>query len=293
MPGRPTSLFVNEVDADLLCPECKCVLVNPSDAPCGHTFCLDCITKALQTSESCPECAKKLVLADVKPTNFKLKGILGRLPTYCDRKVSVSESGGCEWNGKWEQLPHHLEYECLYTLMVCRFSNHGCSAKTVRKDMATHLEQDKGVHLELLSARLESIEKTMKVEVQTLQKRIVELEKVSKLGYYVRTIKVEKTPTRLPFYFGSTKWELDAGKSGANYIFGIFSQNPGKLRVDICVRCCGEEYKNSSASLGFKRGWNVKAEPNVENFDALMQKVGWKVPFEVIVELDIFDFVPE
>lgn len=43
--GRDTSLFVEEIDEDLLCAICHNVFVDPKEiTSCGHIFCSSCIS---------------------------------------------------------------------------------------------------------------------------------------------------------------------------------------------------------------------------------------------------------
>ena len=53
MSGRDTKLFVNEVDGELICSICKCVLNDPVDTPCAHSFCKACITSQVERCVSC------------------------------------------------------------------------------------------------------------------------------------------------------------------------------------------------------------------------------------------------
>ncbi|KAK5120618.1 hypothetical protein LTR85_005976 [Meristemomyces frigidus] len=43
-------------DPDNDCPACWGRLQNPTELPCGHVFCLECLTEALKTRSWCPYC---------------------------------------------------------------------------------------------------------------------------------------------------------------------------------------------------------------------------------------------
>jgi hypothetical protein len=50
--------------SDWTCPVCSDILCNPVVLDCAHRFCWSCITKALETSDCCPVCRKRLVLEE-------------------------------------------------------------------------------------------------------------------------------------------------------------------------------------------------------------------------------------
>jgi TNF receptor-associated factor 5 len=46
--------YIDSVDENLVCPICRVALIDPVDTACEHTFCKECISKALSHSEVCP-----------------------------------------------------------------------------------------------------------------------------------------------------------------------------------------------------------------------------------------------
>eukprot|EP01112_Ceratiomyxa_fruticulosa_P021726 TRINITY_DN7754_c0_g3_i1.p1 TRINITY_DN7754_c0_g3~~TRINITY_DN7754_c0_g3_i1.p1 ORF type:complete len:491 (-),score=120.49 TRINITY_DN7754_c0_g3_i1:150-1622(-) len=142
LEGREPTLFVKEVDTDLLCAICMGVMVNPYDTVCNHTFCYGCLNEALKLKESCAECRTKLSQSDIKPTNFRFKSMLSKLHTYCDnRKLESGNSSAslkvCEWSGEWGNLQSHLENECSLTVIKCKFS---CEKSIQRYLLVEHEE---------------------------------------------------------------------------------------------------------------------------------------------------------
>ena len=57
---------------------------------------------------------------------------------------------------KRQEMTKHVENECLYTTILCKYVNLGCKIKLMRKDMAEHEDDDK-LHLHMaidMTARL-------------------------------------------------------------------------------------------------------------------------------------------
>ena len=46
--------YVDEIDENLICPICRCALIDPVTTDCDHSFCQWCIDEALSHQEMCP-----------------------------------------------------------------------------------------------------------------------------------------------------------------------------------------------------------------------------------------------
>jgi len=49
-----------EILADDQCPVCMQLFLNPAVTPCGHYYCLDCLTQILEMESKCPLCRTEI-----------------------------------------------------------------------------------------------------------------------------------------------------------------------------------------------------------------------------------------
>ena len=154
--GLDPAEVVGAVDEDLLCAICMCVLSAPRSCQAGHTFCLDCITRALSTTQRCPIDRQPLgpsTLTRVRPLENMVQKLIVRCPNRecgagASRKakrarVSLAASPtsdppqlGCNWTGKLSSRESHLEDECAFVQVSCEFN--GCGKLLRRSLMETH-----------------------------------------------------------------------------------------------------------------------------------------------------------
>jgi hypothetical protein len=52
------------------CSICLSKYENPSTLPCSHTFCRECIDKAIETKEQCPICTSKFKYHQIRSENY-------------------------------------------------------------------------------------------------------------------------------------------------------------------------------------------------------------------------------
>ena len=78
-----------ELSEDLSCAICMSLLRDPFVTDCGHTFCYGCISKHLQSKNSCPSCASYLTKDKVHP-NFLLHKVNACLRTWPLHRVKPS-----------------------------------------------------------------------------------------------------------------------------------------------------------------------------------------------------------
>eukprot|EP01112_Ceratiomyxa_fruticulosa_P002429 TRINITY_DN1253_c0_g1_i3.p1 TRINITY_DN1253_c0_g1~~TRINITY_DN1253_c0_g1_i3.p1 ORF type:complete len:354 (-),score=66.25 TRINITY_DN1253_c0_g1_i3:360-1421(-) len=244
--GRDPDLFLLPPDPDLLCSICHLVLFDPLDTPCGHTFCAPCIKRALDFGKGslsttggnkgvCPKCRNPILNEQqLKPVNYTLKNIMGRMITRCDHHA-IGTTPGCTWEGEWSQLVNHLKSDCQFQPVGCPFSEYGCNAKTIpRAVIKDHLSATPAAsaqHFEIVSQALSALTaqvQTQEIIIQKLQQDLMAYQKTGSLhhglpgsgtgeivppkyGCYSHTMELVDFPPRnrpLEFRLGGYTWGL-------------------------------------------------------------------------------------
>lgn len=59
--------FLEQIEAPLICQICKDLYTAPLLAPCGHTFCSECIRRSSSVNRECPQCRENIVISGLKP----------------------------------------------------------------------------------------------------------------------------------------------------------------------------------------------------------------------------------
>lgn len=82
-------------EADLLCPVCRCVYMDPVMLPCSHSLCKVCFEKLWQKQKclKCPLC-KKQSPKMLPPSNLPLKSLCDRF--HLDIKESAASEMLCQ-----------------------------------------------------------------------------------------------------------------------------------------------------------------------------------------------------
>ncbi|RWS29207.1 E3 ubiquitin-protein ligase NRDP1-like protein, partial [Leptotrombidium deliense] len=131
--GYDSMRFVNEVDEELKCPICCCVLKDALQAPdCEHTFCNDCINEWLLIQSNCPVDRQPLNKADLKPAPRVLRNFLAKLDIKCD-----FASFGCPAVVKLESLTSHCN-ECDFNPDKPVICEKGCGLVLLRNQVEEH-----------------------------------------------------------------------------------------------------------------------------------------------------------
>ncbi|XP_031335112.1 E3 ubiquitin-protein ligase COP1-like [Photinus pyralis] len=74
---RPTaSGSLEEKNSDLLCSICFNLIEEAHMTKCGHTFCYDCIMRAIETSKRCPKCNSPITGEDMIFPNYLLNDLV-------------------------------------------------------------------------------------------------------------------------------------------------------------------------------------------------------------------------
>jgi len=132
--GYPDTMAKNlENNQTLKCGICMNVLRDPLMCPyCTNNFCTVCIKKWLNgQKKTCPYCRKQIEEA-VLISNRGLKDIINQeiLISCINKKL------GCTWQGKRVEMGLHLQDECSFGEIKCRFQQ--CGFRGRRKDIGIH-----------------------------------------------------------------------------------------------------------------------------------------------------------
>ena len=102
----------------------------------------------------CEYCGKKGTYANITQIHY----------VVCDKKIVPCPNEGCTETMKHHMIKDHVEDDCEYTEVSCKYVNIGCVIKLKREDMRAHEEDDK-IHLHLaLGAVVELKDKNSRLE---------------------------------------------------------------------------------------------------------------------------------
>lgn len=117
------------MNQNLICCICHTPYVEPATArTCTHTFCRQCILRALSHSPHCPIDRSPLSINDLTPAGHALRSLVNELSVGCSNK-----SEGCEHRCERQLLDNHLRNSCPFTLVPCPSSQ--CQERLFRKDV--------------------------------------------------------------------------------------------------------------------------------------------------------------
>ncbi|WWC64460.1 uncharacterized protein I303_107070 [Kwoniella dejecticola CBS 10117] len=144
--------YVEPIDPNLTCAICQSALVDPvTTTSCKHTFCRDCITKAIAVNPQCPIDRSALSVSSLRDTEQLVKLMLDELKVRCaaeecgavmerglllshlrscPKTVVTCQDGDCGLSMSRHRLPHHRAYECFQRNMECK----KCGTMLVFKD---------------------------------------------------------------------------------------------------------------------------------------------------------------
>lgn len=96
-----TFLNPSSLSQHLLCPICQEAFANPQRAPCGHSFCKNCIEPWLKNNPICPVDRKKIAAGSMHH-DFIVQNIIGDYTVACPWRAL-----GCDFIGPLYLLPDH------------------------------------------------------------------------------------------------------------------------------------------------------------------------------------------
>lgn len=102
---------------DYLCPVCFELIDEAHITRCGHTFCLHCLTKSLESNPRCPKCSCPLNINEHVFPNFLLNELISKYKNRIGAEIpGLSREGSFERDqGPLDGLRHYLasEYQNL------------------------------------------------------------------------------------------------------------------------------------------------------------------------------------
>ncbi|RKO92412.1 hypothetical protein BDK51DRAFT_11346, partial [Blyttiomyces helicus] len=124
--------YVDDVNPNLVCCVCYAPFLHPLSAPCGHTFCRTCITRALATTSppSCPVDRSLLAQSTLLPADQIVRALVDEL------RVKCPSSPPCEWSGERHLARSHVDRDCQEAWVTCSL---GCGAEMRRSEEVAHL----------------------------------------------------------------------------------------------------------------------------------------------------------
>jgi hypothetical protein len=115
---------------EYMCPLCNGVIVDPVSDPCGHCFCLDCLTISIERYRKCPLSNDPLDNTSLIQVPC-LRNIIYKQLAYCKNKEQ-----GCEWTGPYSSRADHALNQCTYEFIKCSFKD--CPERRRRQEIEVH-----------------------------------------------------------------------------------------------------------------------------------------------------------
>ncbi|WVQ73093.1 hypothetical protein IAR50_002656 [Cryptococcus sp. DSM 104548] len=152
--------YVEHVDPNLVCAICQSALVDPvTTGSCKHTFCRDCITRAISHNPQCPIDRSALTLSSLRDTEQLVKLMLDELKVRCGAEgcgmvlqrglflahlrscpqaIVTCVDDDCGLSMTRQRMPHHRTYDCFQRRMECK----KCGTILVFKDQTAHANDE-------------------------------------------------------------------------------------------------------------------------------------------------------
>lgn len=164
--GFNINKFVSNVDQNLVCNICACVMQQSVVTLCGHSFCHDCLATwlARPDTESCPVCRAYTSRYEIIP-NISLRSLIQSLAVWCDHKEN-----GCKMTVKMEELEQHCN-QCVYRNVECV----ACKTEVRYCDLSEHCIKCSAISKQLIKTD-EAAESQVNVDALSRKLTLLELE---------------------------------------------------------------------------------------------------------------------
>ena len=94
--------------------------------------------KCSNRDSKCRYCGEKGTYAEITEVHDKI----------CDKKIIPCHNAECKEIMQRRKVDEHVESECKYTVISCKYERTGCGVKRKRRDMAAHEQDNKQIHLD-------------------------------------------------------------------------------------------------------------------------------------------------
>ena len=281
--------FVESVSEDLQCGICYSAAMDPVvTEECGHLFCRECLTTALERKKECPIDRIPLTLNDIRK-DVRTARRINALSVHC-----IHRKHSCPWTGSLSDLDRHID-KCEYATVKCPFSCHGCEAVLSRKTLSQHIETSVNAHILLLcsaTARLQEENMALTQQVDILQRDDL------RFTWVITNFDGKRGPVYSRKFSGrGAMWYLGVDFEGPEqhagvYLFAeghqkrvdfkliLFNQDPPKDKIHI-VNDWAADYKG--------KGWGPLKFINRSNLANSGFVVNGCVRIGVEIETDPFD----
>lgn len=136
--GYDVKIFALKPSENFSCPLCFNIINDGKQCPNGHSFCDQCIRRAVSKRPECPMCNIQLT-EDRFSRSLFIQNRIQELTTVC-MSITDQPADGlevCGWSGLLCQREAHFSNECDFRLVEC--SNSLCSESIPRKYLSSHV----------------------------------------------------------------------------------------------------------------------------------------------------------
>ncbi|KAI0949720.1 hypothetical protein AcW1_009244 [Taiwanofungus camphoratus] len=124
--------YIENPNLNLVCCICRAPFLDPyTTRTCCHTFCYECIVRAIAVSRQCPIDRCQLSVRDLAPADPVIRNLVDELTVECPQR-----SRGCVYTCQRVLLSSHLENSCEFVEVPC--PDGICDKRILRKYISQH-----------------------------------------------------------------------------------------------------------------------------------------------------------
>ena len=222
----PEVPFIDTIPEDLQCQICLGASIEPVvTEECGHLFCRECITVALERKKECPVDRQPLTYTELRK-DVRTDRKIHALTTACYHKKQ-----GCPWKGAYSDLERHSE-RCDHATVKCPYAVHGCETITTRRTLQEHITTNMHQHLAFVCGALTKLSEehvALQQEVELLQRD------ETRFIWVIPNFEIKRGPVYSRKFTGrGAQWYLGIDFEGPDQHAGVYLFAEGHTkRVDF------------------------------------------------------------